>query len=154
MENTNNLEETELDRERNDEAFNREVEYFDKLQIANSGDFFRAIRYFSGFSIPLILTMTDISLSEIWAIWTTIGLFLSAILCSIIGHFFSDIGINKRREYIEMYWRHDKPEYRCKQHWTAKLGQSLDIISLICFLTGVVLLVIFVVKGWLIIKEV
>ena len=90
------------------------MEYLDKLQIANTGDFCKAIRYFSGFSIPLILTITDILLSKNWAIWITVGLFLFAILCSIVGHVLSDYGIDKRREYTGLFWIYQKREYRTK----------------------------------------
>ena len=151
---TDNVEETELDKDKRYEQYTREMEYLDKLQIANSGDFCRAIRYFSGFAIPLILTITDISLSKNWAIWVTIGIFLFAILCSIIAHFLSDFGIDKRRSYAELYWIGKKLEYHSKQYWTAKFGWWLDIISLIAFLIGVVLFILFLINGSLIIKGV
>ena len=151
---TDNVEETELDEDKRYEQYTREMEYLDKLQIANSGDFCRAIRYFSGFAIPLILTITDISLSKNWAIWVTIGIFLFAILCSIIAHFLSDFGIDKRRSYAELYWIGKKLEYHSKQYWTAKCGWWLDIISLIAFLIGVVLFILFLINGSLIIKGV
>ena len=151
---TDNVEETELDEDKRYEQYTREIEYLDKLQIANSGDFCRAIRYFSGFAIPLILTITDISLSKNWAIWVTIGIFLFAILCSIIAHFLSNFGIDKRRSYAGLYWIREKHEYHSKEHWTAKCGWSLDIISLIAFLIGVVLFILFLITGSLIIKGV
>ena len=155
MENTNDVEETELDDDKRYEQYTREMEYLDKLQIANSGDFGRAIRYFSGFAIPLILTITNIPSSENFAIWWTVAIFLFAILCSIIGHFLSDMGIEKRRGYIELYWIHQKHEYRFKQHWTAEWGWWLGaIVSLIAFLFGVVLFILFLINGSLIIKEV
>ena len=149
---TDNVEETELDEDKRYEQYTREMEYLDKLQIANSGDFCRAIRYFSGFAIPLILTITDISLSKNWAIWVTIGIFLFAILCSIIAHFLSDFGINKRRGYVELYWIHQQHEYRFKQHGFTQWGWYLSIISLIAFLSGVVLFIWFLINGSLIIK--
>ena len=151
---TDNVEETELDENKRYEQYTREMEYLDKLQIANSGDFCRAIRYFSGFAIPLILTITDISLSKNWAIWVTIGIFLFAILCSIIAHFLSDFGINKRRGYVELYWIHQQHEYRFKQHGFTQWGWYLSIISLIAFLSGVVLFIWFLINGSLIIKGV
>lgn len=152
MGNTNNVEETESDKDKDVEEHARETEYLDKLQIANTGDFCRAIRYFSGFAIPLILTITDISLSKNWAIWVTAGIFLFAILSSIIGHFLSDFGIEKRRDYIELYWRRDQHEYRFKQHWSAQWGRYSDNISLVSFLTGTVLFIWFIANGLLIIK--
>ena len=151
---TDNVEETELDEDKRYEQYTREMEYLDKLQVANSGDFCRAIRYFSGFAIPLILTITDISLSKNWAIWVTIGIFLSAILCSIISHFLSDFGINKRRDYVGLFWIYKKNEYRNKEHWLAKCGWWLDIVSLIAFLSGVVFFIWFLINGSLIIKGV
>ena len=151
---TDNVEEIELDEDKRYEQYTREMEYLDKLQIANSGDFCRAIRYFSGFAIPLILTITDISLSKNWTIWVTIGIFLFAILGSIITHFLSDFGIDKRRGYAESYWIEKKHGYHSKQHWTAKCGWWLDIISLIAFLIGVVLFILFLINRSLIIKGV
>lgn len=151
---TDNVEETELDEDKRYEQYTREMEYLDKLQVANSGDFCRAIRYFSGFAIPLILTIIDISLSKNWAIWVIIGIFLSAILCSIISHFLSDFGINKRRIYVELYWIQQKHEYRFKQHGFTQWGLCLDIVSLIAFLSGVVLFISFLINGSLIIKGV
>ena len=151
---TDNVEETELDEDKRYEQYTREMEYLDKLQVANSGDFCRAIRYFSGFAIPLILTIIDISLSKNWAIWVIIGIFLSAILCSIISHFLSDFGINKRRIYVELYWIQQKHEYRFKQHGFTQWGSCLDIVSLIAFLSGVVLFISFLINGSLIIKGV
>lgn len=148
-----NTEETELDEDKRYEQYTREMEYLDKLQIINIGDFGRAIRYFSGFAIPLILTITNIPLSKNFAIWRTVGIFLSAILCSIIAHFLSDKGIDKRRDYIELYWIHQKHEYRFKQHGTAQWGWWLGIVSLIAFLFGVALFISFLINGSLIIKE-
>ena len=151
---TDDVDETQLDNDKRYEQYTREMEYLDKLQIANSGDFCRAIRYFSGFAIPLILTITDIPSSKNWTIWVTEGIFLFAILCSIIGHFLSDFGINKRRIYVELYWIQQKHKYRFKQHWSAQSAWYLDIISLIAFLSGVVLFIWFVINGSLIIKGV
>lgn len=154
MENTNDVDETELDQDKRYEQYTREMEYLDKLQIANQGDFCRAIRYFSGFAIPLILTITDISSSENSAIWTTEGIFLFAILCSIMSHFLSDFGIDRRRIYIELYWIQQKHEYRFKQHGFTQWGWCLGIVSLIAFLSGVVLFIWFLMNGSLIIKGV
>ena len=152
---TDDIDETKLDNDRCYEEYSRETEYLDKLQIANTGDFGRAIRYFSGFAIPIFLTIIDISLSKNSAIWWTTGIFLLAILCSITAHFLSDKGIKKRRDYIELYWIHQKHEYRFKQHWTAEWGWWLGaIVSLIAFLFGVVLFILFLINGSLIIKEV
>ena len=155
MENTNDVDETELDYDKLYELYTREVEYLDKLQIANTGDFCRAIRYFSGFAIPIFFTITDISSSKKSAICWTTGIFLLAILCSIIAHFLSDWGINKRRGYIESFWIHQKHKYRFKQHWTAEWGWWLGtIVSLSAFLFGVALFIWFLNNGSLIIKEV
>lgn len=151
---TDDADETELDQDKRYEQYTREMEYLDKLQIANSGDFCRAIRYFSGFAIPLILTITDIPSSKNSAIWVTEGIFLFAILCSIIAHFLSDVGINRRRIYVESFWIQQKHEHRFKQHWSANLGWGLDILSLIAFLSGVVLFIRFLINGSLIIKGV
>ena len=151
---TDNVEETEFDQDERYEQYTREMEYLDKLQIANTGDFGRAIRYFSGFAIPLILTITNISSSKNFAIWWTVGIFLSAILCSMIAHFLSDRGIDKRRDYIELYWIYQKHKYRFKQHWTAHLAWWLGIVSLIAFSFGVALFIWFLNNGSLIIKEV
>ena len=129
------------------------MEYLDKLQIANTGDFCRAIRYFSGFSIPLILTITDILLSKNWAIWVTVGLFLGAILFSIGSHVLSDYGIDKRREYIGLFWIYQKREYRNKQSRCTQWGTFLDSVSLIAFLLGVVLFISFLINGSLIIQN-
>ena len=150
---TDNVEETEFDQDKRYEQYTREMEYLDKLQIANTGDFCRAIRYFSGFAIPLVLTITDISLSENWTIWVTEGIFLFAILSSIIAHLLSDFGINKRSCYVELYWIYQKHEYRFKQHWTAQWGWYLgSIVSLTAFLAGVVFFIWFLMNGSLTIK--
>ena len=151
---TDNVEEIELDEDKCYEQYTREMEYLDKVQIANSGDFDRAIRYFSGFAIPLILTIIDIPLSKNWAIWVTEGFFLFAILCSIIAHFLSDFGINKRRGYVELYWIHQQHKYRFKQHGFTQWGWYLGILSLIVFLLGVGLFILFLTNGSLIIKGV
>ena len=45
---TDDIDETERDNAKRYEQYTREMEYLDKLQIANTGDFGRAIRYFSG----------------------------------------------------------------------------------------------------------
>ena len=153
MENTNDVDETELDYDKRYDLYTREMEYLDKLQIANTGDFCRAIRYFSGFSIPLILTITDISLSKNWAIWVTVGLFLGAILCSIGSHVLSDYGIDKRREYIGLFWIYQKRVYRNKQSRCTQWGTFLDSASLIAFLLGVVLFISFLINGSLIIQN-
>ena len=151
---TDDVDETELDEDKRYEQYTREMEYLDKLQIANSGDFCRAIRYFSGFAIPLILTITDIPSSKNWTIWVTEGIFLFAILCSIIAHFLSDFGIEKRRGYVKLYWMDQQHEYGSKQHGFTQWGWYLDIISLIAFLSGVVLFIWFLINGLLIIKGV
>ena len=151
---TDDIDETELDQDKRYEQYTREMEYLDKLQIANTGDFCRAIRYFSGFAIPLILTITDIPSSKNWTIWVTEGIFLFAILCSVIAHFLSDFGINKRRGYVGLYWIQQKHEYRFKQHWTAQWGWGLGIASFVLFLCGVVLFIWFLINGSIIIKEV
>ena len=151
---TDDIDETELDEDKRYEQYTREMEYLDKLQIANTGDFGRAIRYFSGFAIPLILTITDIPSSESSAIWWAAGTFLLAILCSMIAHFLSDFGIDKRRGYVELYWIHQQHEYRFKQHGFTQWGKYLGIASLIAFLFGVVLFIWFLINGSLIIKEV
>ena len=151
---TDDIDETELDQDKRYEQYTREMEYLDKLQIANSGDFCRAIRYFSGFAIPLIPTITDIPSSKNWAIWVTEGGFLFAILCSVIAHFLSDLGINKRRVYVERYWIQQKHEYRFKQHGFTQWGWGLDLVSLTAFLSGVVLFIWFLINGSLIIKGV
>ena len=154
MGDTNDVDETELDYDKRYNLYTREMEYLDKLQIANTGDFCRAIRYFSGFSIPLILTITDISLSKNWAIWVIVGMFLFAILCSIIAHLLSDFGINKRIGYIKWYWIDQKHEYGSKQHWTAEWGWYLgSIVSLIAFLFGVVFFIVFLINDSLIIQN-
>ena len=154
MENTNDADEMELDYDKRYEQYTREMEYLDKLQITNTGDFGRAIRYFSGFAIPIFLTITDISLSKNSAIWWTAGIFLLAILCSMIAHFLSDFGINKRRPYVEFFWIQQRREYRFKQHWTAQCGWLLGNASFIFFLCGVGLFIWFLINGLLIIKEV
>ena len=154
MENTNDVDETELDYDQRYEQYTREMEYLDKLQIANTGDFGRAIRYFSGFAIPIFLTITDIPSSKTSAIWWTTGIFLLAILCSLIAHFLSDFGINKRRPYVQSFWIEQKHEYRFKQHWTAQSGWLLGNASFILFVCGVVLFIWFLINGSLIIKEV
>ena len=151
---TDDVDETELDEDKRYEQYTREMEYLDKLQIANTGDFGRAIRYFSGFAIPIFLTITNISLSKISAIWWTAVIFLLAILCSIMAHFLSDFGIDKRRGYVELYWIHQQHKYRFKQHGFTQWGRCLNIISLIAFLSGVVLFICFLINGSLIIKEV
>ena len=151
---TNNVDETEFNDDERYEQYTREMEYLDKLQIANTGDFGKAIRYFSAFAIPLLLTTINISSSKNSAIWWTVGIFLSAILCSIIAHFLSDTGIEKRRGYIESYWIQQKHKYRFKQHWTAQWGWWLGIVSLIAFIFGVGLFIWFLINGLLIIKEV
>lgn len=151
---TDDVDETERDDAKRYEQYTREMEYLDKLQIANTGDFGRAIRYFSGFSIPIFLTITDIPSSKGSAIWWTAGIFLLAILCSIIAHFLSDFGINKRRPYVELFWIQQKHEYRFKQHWTAQWGWGLGIASFVLFLCGVALFIWFLINGSLIIKEV
>ena len=61
---TDDVDETELNEDKRYEQYTREIEYLDKLQIANTGDFGRAIRYFSGFAIPIFLTITDIPSSK------------------------------------------------------------------------------------------
>ena len=153
MENTNDVDETELDYDQRYDLYTREMEYLDKLQIANTGDFCRAIRYFSGFSIPLILTITNISLSKNWAIGVTVGFFLGAILCSIGSHVLSDYGIEKRREYIGLFWIYQKREYRAKQSLCTQLSSFLDTASLIAFLLGVVLFISFLSNGSLVIQN-
>lgn len=153
MENTNDADEMELDYDQRYDLYTREMEYLDKLQIANAGDFCRAIRYFSGFSIPLILTITDILLSKNWAIWVTVGLFLGSILCSIIGHFLSNYGIDKRREYIGLFWIYEKHEYRAKESRCIQWSSFLDWVSFIAFLLGVVLFIWFLIDGSLIIQN-
>ena len=151
---TDNVDETELDEDKRYEQYTREIEYLDKLQIANTGDFGRAIRYFSGFAIPIFLTITDISSSKTSAIWWTAGIFLLAILCSMIAHSLSDFGINKRRPYVELFWIQQKHEYRFKQHWTAQCAWLLGHASFVLFLCGVALFIWFLINGSLIIKEV
>ena len=153
MENTNDGDEMELDYDKRYDLYTREMEYLDKLQIANTGDLCRAIRYFSGFSIPLILTITDILLSKNWAIWVTVGFFLGAILCSIVGHFLSDYGIDKRREYTGLFWIYQKREYRTKESRCTWWSSVLDIVSLIAFLLGVVFFISFLINGSLIIQN-
>lgn len=44
---TDDVDETERDDAKRYEQYTREMEYLDKLQIANTGDFGRAIRYFA-----------------------------------------------------------------------------------------------------------
>lgn len=153
MENTNDVDETELDYDKRYDLYTREMEYLDKLQIANTGDLHRAIRYFSGFSIPLILTITNILKSKNWAIWTIVGLFLSAILCSIAAHFLSDYGIEKRREYTGLFWIYQKRKYRNKQSRCTQWSSFLGWISSGAFLLGVVLFIWFLINGSLIIQN-
>lgn len=148
------VEPTELDEEKRYELYTREMEYLDRLQIANTGDFNRAVRYFSGFSIPLILTIIDVSLSKNLAVFFSIGIFLFAILLSMIAHFFSDFGIDKRRGYVELFWIHKQHKYRFKQHALASWGWYLSIISFVVFLSGVGLFVLFLLNGSVIFKGV
>ena len=146
------VESTKLNEEKRYEQYSREMEYLDKLQIANTGDFNKAIRYFSGFAIPLILTIIDISQSRNSAICVSEGIFLFAILCSVAAHFFSDFGIDKRRGYVELFWIHERHEYRFKQHILTKLGWYSSITSFIAFLFGVGLFIWFLINGSIIIK--
>ena len=146
------VESTEFNEEERYQQYSREMEYLDKLQIANTGDFNKAIRYFSGFAIPLILTIIDIPQSKNSSIWVSEGIFLLAILCSVASHFLSDFGIDKRRGYAELFWIHKRHEYRFKQHILTKWGWCLSIVSFIAFLLGVGFFISFLVNGSIIMK--
>lgn len=140
MANTDDVEETEIDEDKRYDQYTREMEYLDKLEIANNGDISKRIFYISVFAISFI----NISLLKASDAQVTQISFLLAILFNIAGHILTDFAVKNRREYIGLFWVYRKNEYRNKQHWTAQCIPWLDRISYLFFLSGILLFIWFV----------
>lgn len=133
---------------RNELYLNERAELF-RREVSNAESFDKAILTLSnaglGFALVLINNDTQLgSASHKYLLYFSVGMFLLAVVLTLLTYPFGQRGIKKQDEFNQKIYLKNEKEARTRRNWPTEIARKLSGFSGVAYFLAVFSIVLFV----------